>query len=137
MFSLCIRSSRLFLRTLVNLKTCVHLPPVRQIGRVRASAERLRGLTRLVGVSSCVALGAGLAFYNSDVIKLHAKTAEGGPRTPNQWNFIADVVEKVSPAVVYIEIEGRYALIGPNTVYFCQCIFQSVLYYCLQIYSQI
>jgi len=110
MSSLCIRSSRLFLRTLFNSKTCVRLPSVRQIGR----AESLRGVTKLVGVSSCVAVGAGLAgfltsvaFYNPDVVKLHAKGADDRPRAPSQWNFIADVVEKVSPAVVYIEIEAR------------------------------
>ena len=114
MSSLCIRSSRLFLRTLFNSKTCVRLPLVRQIGRVQASAESLRGVTKLVGVSSCVAVGAGLAgfltsvaFYNPDVVKLHAKGADDRPRAPSQWNFIADVVEKVSPAVVYIEIEAR------------------------------
>jgi len=112
MANLCIRSSRHLLRMLVNSKKCIYFPSFRQISHIRGE-ERLRHLTKLVGVSSGVVIGAGLAgfitssvLYNPNLIKLHAKAADGG-RTPNQWNSIADVVEKVSPAVVYIEIEGR------------------------------
>jgi len=119
MSSLCIRSSRYLLRTLVNSKvSCVYFPPARQISRIQLAVERLRDTRKFVGVSSCVAVGAGLAgvitslvLYDPDLIKLHAKEAGSGPKAPNRWNFIADVVEKVSPAVVYIEIEGRYVFI--------------------------
>ena len=118
MSSICIRSSRLLSRMLVNSKVTLYLPSTRQISRVQLGAERLRHVRNVVGVSSCVAVGAGIAgfitslvLYNPDVIKLHAKAADGGPRDPSQWNFIADVVEKVSPAVVYIEIEGRFVFI--------------------------
>ena len=116
MSNLCIRSSRYLLRLLVNSKTNVYLPSTRQISRVQLRSERLRRVTKFVGVSSCVAVGAGLVLYNSDLIKLYAVAADGGPSAPNRWNFIADVVEKVSPAVVYIEIEGRYVLVAIHFV---------------------
>ena len=123
MSNLCIRSSRNLLRMLVNSKVCVYLPPARQIGRIQLGVERLQHVTKFVGVSSCVAVGAGLAglltslvLYSPDVIKLHAKAVDGGPKAPDRWNFIADVVEKVSPAVVYIEIEGRWVFLTTRYV---------------------
>ena len=121
MSSIYIRSSQRLLRMLVNSKICVYLSPVRQISRLPVGEQRLRHLTKFVGVSSCVAVGAGLAgfmtslvLYNPDLIKLHAKAVDSGSRAPDQWNFIAEVVEKVSPAVVYIEIEGRYVFIATH-----------------------
>jgi len=107
MSSLCIRSSRYLFRTLVTSK-CYMLSG-RQICRINVGTDKLGRLTKFVGVSGLAGVITSLVLYNSHSIKLHAQRPDISAYGPKQWNFIADVVEKVSPAVVYIEVDGRYA----------------------------
>ena len=40
--------------------------------------------------------------------EVHAITTTDGDSPRKQFNFIADIVEKIAPAVVHIEIQGRF-----------------------------
>ncbi|XP_078741039.1 serine protease HTRA2, mitochondrial [Lampetra fluviatilis] len=95
-------------------------PPQPQRPRPLASDER-RATVRRLGLGM---LGLGLGWNLARFARVGTAGCAGEPEAPPprepgspraNFNFIADVVEKAAPAVVYIEIVGRQPFTGQQT----------------------
>ncbi|KRZ29407.1 Serine protease HTRA2, mitochondrial, partial [Trichinella pseudospiralis] len=82
-----------------------------KVGRYTAVATT--AAAGLAVLSACVFHNKNLILNTIPVRKMHAFQL---PFKPNDYNFIADVVEKVAPAVVSIELKGKLPFLGQTTL---------------------
>ncbi|KRY70627.1 Serine protease HTRA2, mitochondrial, partial [Trichinella pseudospiralis] len=82
-----------------------------KVGRYTAVATT--AAAGLAVLSACVFHNKNHILNTIPVRKMHAFQL---PFKPNDYNFIADVVEKVAPAVVSIELKGKLPFLGQTTL---------------------
>lgn len=93
------------------------LVSTRQYGNRAAVVQAVKSKYWPMALASCLGVGyvIGRGRYTTSALPQveAAQPFEGGDSSPplsnrGSLNFIADVVEKVAPTVVYIEIQGRW-----------------------------
>ncbi len=99
-----IKSSRGYLNTVSSSVSPGKGPGKSKVPAILASCA--------VGVASAGLAGGVWLYRKADFLPMvaHVQAAEVDNSSRHRWNFIADVVDKVGPAVVCIEIHGKYVV---------------------------
>ncbi|KRZ78420.1 Serine protease HTRA2, mitochondrial, partial [Trichinella papuae] len=97
-------------RTWKHGKICNHRI-LFKVGRYTAIATT--AVAGLAAFSACIFHNKNHILNTIPVRNMHAFQL---PFKPNDYNFIADVVEKVAPAVVSIELKGKLPFLGQTTL---------------------